>query len=193
MQAVPPQGAIVGQEYTLPLTVTGGTTPYTWHVIGDLPPGLRLQAHAGKITGVPTTPGVYQFNAVVVDSSVPQMQIRHEYSIHVIEGLTVEWQQPPKVHGNNISGSTLISNQTGNDFDLTVIIVAVNEYGRATALGYQHFNLAAGATSEAIPFGSIPGMGTYYVRVDAVAHRPGKKHIYRASLQTTDQIKVTQF
>jgi hypothetical protein len=29
MQVPPPQGAIVGQTYTLPLTVTGGITPYT--------------------------------------------------------------------------------------------------------------------------------------------------------------------
>lgn len=194
MQVPPPQGAIVGQEYTLPVTVTGGIMPYTWLVVeGQLPPGLRLQQHKGAIVGTPTTAGTYHFTIAVQDSSIPQLQLRREFNIQVIEGLTLEWQDAPAAHGNKISGSAVVTNQTGEEFVLTVIIVAVNQIGRATALGYQHFKLAAGSTSPVIPFGSSPGLGTYYVRIDAVAHRPGKKHIFRASKQTSDTIKLTQF
>ena len=111
----------------------------------------------------------------------------------MIAGLAVDWKEPPAVHGNSISGSAVVTNETGVDFDLTVVIVAVNEIGRATALGYQHFKLAAQSTSPVIPFGSSPGLGTYYVRVDAVAHQPTHHYVYRANKQTPDSIKVTQF
>ncbi|HEY1730303.1 MAG TPA: Ig domain-containing protein [Terriglobales bacterium] len=193
MQAPPPQAAVVGQDYSLPLTVTGGIMTYSWKVVsGDLPPGLRLQQHKGAIVGIPTTAGTYHFTIAVADSSIPQQQLRHDFNIQVIEGLSLEWKDAPAIHGNKISGSTVITNQTGEDFVLTVVVVAVNEIGRATALGYQHFKLAGGATSPVIPFGSSPGLGTYYVRIDATAHRPGKKHIFRASKQTPTDLKLSQ-
>src|ERR1700759_3487251 len=54
MDVLPPQGAIVGQNLLLPLTTTGGTPPYIWRLVtGDLPPGLRLQQHQGRIVGTP--------------------------------------------------------------------------------------------------------------------------------------------
>src|SRR5271167_481240 len=89
IQALPAQGAIVGQNYTLPLTATGGSQPYTWQVTGgELPPGLKLHPHSGKIDGIPTTPGDYRFTLVVVDSSVPRLQIQSDVTIHVIAGIT---------------------------------------------------------------------------------------------------------
>jgi len=194
IQPLPSQGMIVGQEYTLPLQATGGTAPYTWHLMhGDLPPGLKLHHHNGNITGVPTVPGDYRFTIRATDVSIPKLHTQRDFVIHVIAGLEVDWKEPPVVHGNSISGSTVVTNATGEDFDLTVVIVAVNQIGRATALGYQHFKLAAGSTSPVIPFGSSPGQGTYYVRVDAVAHQSGHHYVYRADKETSEPIKVTQF
>src|ERR1700761_7313976 len=96
MQVPPPAGAFVGQDYTLPLTVTGGIMPYTWQVVsGDLPPGLRVQSHKGAIVGMPTTPGTYHFTVAIVDSSIPQLQLKRDLTIQVIEGLTVDWQGAP--------------------------------------------------------------------------------------------------
>ncbi len=194
MQAVPSQGAIVGQNYTLPLQVTGGAQPYTWQLTGgQLPPGCHLHRHTGVISGVPTAPGDYTFTVVVSDSSIPQNQVQRDLTIHVIAGLTIEWQDAPKVHGNTISGSAIVSNQTPEEFDLTVVVVAVNQIGRATTLGYQHLRLGAQATTEVIPFGSSPGPATYYVRADAVAHRSGHHHVYRASKETTQPLTITQY
>ncbi len=188
------EGAVLGQNYSMPLVAGGGTQPYTWHVAaGNLPPGLRLHSPTGRISGVPTTPGEYRFTVAVADSSIPRMTIRRELTIRVIVGLAVIWQEEPKVQGNRITGSAVVSNQTAEDFDLTVVIVAVNQIDRATTLGYQHFQIPALSNSQVIPFGSSPGPGTYYVRLDAVGHHAGHHHTYRASLQTTNSITVTQF
>jgi hypothetical protein len=44
------------------LFADGGTPGYTWTLrSGALPPGLHLQASPGRITGTPTTAGVYSF------------------------------------------------------------------------------------------------------------------------------------
>ncbi len=115
-----------------------------------------------------------------------------EMTIVVIEGLAFDWKEPPEVRGNAISGSAVLSNQTGHALQVTVIVVAVNQIGRSTALGYQHFSLAAQATSPVIPFGSSPGPGTYTVRADAAAHRKNSHHIFRASKQTAS-LQITQF
>jgi Putative Ig domain len=191
---LPPLGAVADQEYSLPLTATGGASPYIWQVIsGSLPPGLKLHSHSGKISGVPTTPGEYYFTIGVTDGSVPKLRARRELAIHVISGLTVEWKEAPTAHGNRISGSLEVSNETPHKLDLTVIVVAVNDIGRATALGYQHFTLEGEATSQVIPFSATPGLGTYYVRADAVAHHTGHQRIFRAAQQTLATIKVMQF
>jgi putative Ig domain-containing protein len=188
------QRVIVGQQFTLPLTTSGGSTPYTWQLVsGDLPPGLKLQHHQGKIVGTPTEPGTYHFTIAVQDSSIPQLQLRRDINLHVIAGLTVEWKDSPQVQGSKIAGSAVVSNHTPDDFDLTFVVVAVNQYGRATALGYQHFTVSGNTNSQIIPFASTPGIGSYYVRADAVAHHPGKKRVFRASLQTPPSIKVADF
>jgi len=194
IQPLPSQGMIVGQNYTLPLLATGGTSPYAWTLTqGSLPPGLKLHPHTGRISGAPTTPGDYRLTLEASDVSIPKLHGKLDITIHVIAGLAVDWKEAPATHGNKISGSAVVTNQTASDFDLTVVIVAVNEIGRATALGYQHFNLPAQSTSEIIPFGSSPGLGTYYVRADAIAHQAGHHYVYRANKQTTDPIKLTQF
>ncbi len=189
-----PQTIVAGENVSLPLVAQGGFTPYTWsRTAGDLPPGLKLQRHKGAISGVATTPGEYHFTLAVDDSTVPQqLQVQRDLTIIVVAGLTIDWKQPPTVQGNTISGSAVISNQTAHALDVTFIVVAVNKTGRATALGYQHFNLAAQTSSPEIPFGSSPGMDTYYVRADVAAHRKNGHHIFRVSKQTSDTLKVTQ-
>jgi hypothetical protein len=85
----------------------------------------------------------------------------------------------------------VVANHTGQPAELTVVVVAVNQIGRATALGYQHFTIQANAEQE-IPFGSSPGPGTYMVRADAVAAFT-TRHILRAHKQTgTGELVIEQ-
>jgi hypothetical protein len=142
---------------------------------------------------VPTTPGDYHFTIAVVDSDVPQNQLQRELTIRVIAGLTLTWKDPPAVHGDAISGSAVITNQMGYDMVLTVVIVAVNQIGRATALGYQELTIPASGTSPVIPFSSSPGAGTYYVRADAVAHQAGRRRYYRASKTSEPMTLAAEF
>jgi hypothetical protein len=191
---LPTPGAIVGEPYLLPLRATGGTQPYTWRIgNGELPPGCKLHAHAGNISGIPTEAGEYHFTISLMDSSIPQQQIHRDFTIHVVAGLSIEWKQAPRVQGSSVGGSVLVTNQTPEDFTLTVVIVAVNQINRATTLGYQHFKLPAQATAQVIPFSAAPGPGTYYVRADAIAHHPGHRRQYRASKQTPASITISQF
>ncbi|HID92515.1 MAG TPA: hypothetical protein EYP60_00330 [bacterium (Candidatus Stahlbacteria)] len=70
--------------YSVTLTATAGTTPYTWSIIaGSLPPGLSLNSATGVISGTPTTAGTYNFTVKVVDSSVPQTSDTKDLSITI--------------------------------------------------------------------------------------------------------------
>ena len=185
--------AILGSNFSFPLVATGGSAPYSWRLVdGQLPPGLKLHAHSGAISGVPAAAGEYRFTVAVADSSVPSLQAQRAMTITVIAGLTIDWKQSPKVQGTTLSGSVVVTNQTGQDFDLTVVVVAVNSIGRATTLGYQHFTLAAEKSGPVIPFGSSPGPGTYVVHADAIAHHPSGHHIYRARKQSSEPLSITQ-
>ena len=113
------------EKFQLPTSRAQGGSPIHWsRTEGDLPPGLKLHLHKGVISGPPTTPGEYHFTLAVADSNVPHQQAQRELTIIVVDGLTLDWKQPPQVHGNTISGSAVVSNQTGHAFDITVVVVA---------------------------------------------------------------------
>ncbi len=57
----------IGRAFSSPpITVTGGTPPYTFSVSGTLPPGLTLNTASGAITGTPTATG--SFSIQVTDA-----------------------------------------------------------------------------------------------------------------------------
>lgn len=63
--------ADVGQRACVGLEATGGG-PYTWSVVGDLPPGITLDTtgdSAGRLGGVPTTPGRYTVRVRVTNAA----------------------------------------------------------------------------------------------------------------------------
>jgi hypothetical protein len=61
---------MVGVPYSSPITVTGGTAPYTFTLAsGSLPTGLTLNPATGVISGVPTTAGPFTFTVKVTDST----------------------------------------------------------------------------------------------------------------------------
>lgn len=169
-------------EYSFRLQAQGGVVPLHWELTGGtLPPGLTLEAD-GVLDGIPTALGEYRFTVDVSDSAKSAHQASHEFTLRVVTPLLAEWSRMPQVSGNRIEGEIQVSNDTEHDFDLTVIIVAVNEIGRATALGYQHFSMKPDTTDLKIPFGESLPRGAYQVNVDVVAEVPETNTIYRVHL-----------
>jgi hypothetical protein len=59
----------VGEPYAIGVFADGGTTPYSWTLVGgSLPPGLSLQKSPGRVQGTPTAAGTFGFTLRVDDS-----------------------------------------------------------------------------------------------------------------------------
>jgi hypothetical protein len=189
-EALPAMDA--GVEFHTLLHATGGVPPYVWSVAsGDLPEGVTLTPE-GLLAGRPAAPGTFTFTLKVEDSGHPAHTITKDFRAVVAASMLLEWLQPPKVHDNRIDGAVQVSNGSADTFDLTVIIVAVADNGRATAIGYEHFPLKAGAMSVKIPFGNTLPHGGYVIHADAIAEIPTRKAILRQRLQTPQPLQVLQ-
>ena len=183
--------ARLGKQYGVNLKLQGGRGPFEFRISkGQLPPGIVLQPALGMLTGIPIQTGVYKFTATVRDETAHTI-IQREFELEVSGPLLVEWVEPPKLSGNTISGSIKVTNSGTRQepYDLTVIIVAVNEIGKAFALGYQHFTLEQ-EMEQTILFSSTLPNGSYIVHVDAIAEIAATNTIYRARLQTPRALVV---
>ena len=173
---------VVDQPCSQRLEASGGTAPLTWRIArGSLPPGLQLDPASGTISGSAVTAGEHEVVIEVKDSSKPPQQDTRTFASKSLPALTLDWKTPPTLQGTTIAGSVAVANNGADVIDLTVIIVAVNEIGKAFALGYQHPKLAAKTTIQEIPFSSQLPAGLYTVRADAIGEIPEKNRIYRAA------------
>jgi Putative Ig domain len=179
----------VGQHYEARMTAQGGITPLKWIVSeGALPAGMSLHQE-GVLVGVPSEVGEFKFTVTVSDSGNPAFQRQQQLVLVVVAPMLLQWGKYPAVNGGRVEGSVLVSNQTEGDFDLTVVVVAVNEDGRATALGYQHFPVKKETTAQEIPFGENLPQGSYQINADAVAES-APVTIYRARLVPKERFAV---
>jgi hypothetical protein len=182
----------VGVEFHVFLQATGGAPPYLWSVAsGDLPEGISLSPQ-GLLSGSSSKAGAFSVTLQVQDSNRPPHSINKIIKGAVVSSLLLEWQQAPKVNDNRIDGSLQVSNSSTESFDLTVIVVAVAQDGRATAIGYQHFPLKPGSKNIQIPFGNTLPYGAYFIHADAIAEIPKRNSILRRRLQTPTALAVQQ-
>jgi len=185
--SLPP--AVPQQRYEAKLEAIGGTPPLNWSISdGTLPPGLQLDPKSGLISGTPEQGGQFRFTVTVTDSGSPAQTTKREFLLGSAKALTLEWGVYPVVQADQISGSVKVSNGTKDVFDQTVIVVAVNEYGKAFALGYERFDLKPDTANVEIKFGSSLPRGRYVVHADAIAEVPAKNLIYRVRLQTPNPL-----
>jgi hypothetical protein len=181
-----------GIEFHFLLHANGGYPPYVWSIDkGDLPEGTTLTAD-GLLSGRPSKTGDFTVTLKVEDSARPTHSATKEFHAVVGASLTFEWQEPPKVHDDRIDGSLQVSNGTKDDLDLTVIVVAIADNGRATAIGYQHFSLKAGTSNLKIPFGNTLPYGGYTVRADGIAEIASRNTILRRGLETPVPLQIVQ-
>jgi hypothetical protein len=176
--------------YLFRLGASGGIEPYHWALIaGALPRDVKLRDR-GDLAGIPDESGQFEFTLLVTDNT-RTIQQKQKMTLNVEVPLTAEWGRRATVNGQRIDGSVKVSNRTGRDFDLTVIVLAVNEISRATAIGYQHFPLKRDTRDLDIPFGDTLSPGTYAVNVDVVGEEPVSNRIFRARL-VSGQESITQ-
>jgi len=161
--------AVTGEPYYHQLRPPQpGTPPWKWRLIGGrLPDGDVTLRADGILAGTPTIAGEYRFRLEASDSAAPPQSVAYDAMMRVRVPLENDWKLPPSVQEGGISGSLVVTNSTSRTMDVTVIVLAVNEYGRATALGYQHFSFSPG--TQTIPFGSSLPRGRYIVHADVVA------------------------
>jgi hypothetical protein len=184
--------AYVRQQYQVRLEAQGGTPPLRWELTdGSLPAGIVLHTD-GELAGTPTETGDFRFTVTVTDSGRPPYQRSQQLTLTVVSPLMAQWGRYPKVNGQRLEGSILVSNEMDRDFDLTVIVLAVNEIGRATAIGYQHFPLKKNTDQMEIPFGDNLPRGSYELDADAVAEVAATHSIYRVHLVPKERFVVQQ-
>ena len=182
---------LLWEPYTAQLKASGGVEPYHWRVVGGSLPQTFLVDDQGMISAFVSHPGDLQFTVLLRDNSNPRKQAKQKLVLRTEIPLTADWLRKAQVSGQRIDGSIKVSNHTGRDFDLTFIVLAVNDIGRATAIGYQHFPLKKNTMDMEIPFGEALSPGNYAVNVDVVGEEPISKHIFRARLITGKE-SITQ-
>lgn len=177
-------------SYEFRLRAHGGVPPLHWRVEkGVLPQGIKLEDD-GLLHGSPDRAGEFQFTISVTDSGQPQQSVQKVFLLPVRSAMELSWKVPAHVNGRRIEGSAAISNTTRDDIDLTFIVMAVPENGRAVAIGYQHFVLRRGTVLQELPFGETLPRGGYVVHVDAVGEVPARGVIYRERMQTPSMLQV---
>jgi Putative Ig domain len=177
--------------YEFRFRARGGVPTLHWRLEkGAIPQGIKLEDE-GLLHGSPEHTGEFQFTVSVTDSGQPQRSVQKAFVLRVRSAMVLNWKNPAHVSGNRIEGSAEISNTTADNIDLTFIVLAVPENGRAVAIGYQHFVLRRGTLGQELPFGEALPRGGYVVHADAVGEVPPKNVIYRERMQTPSMLQVT--
>jgi len=172
---------VAGEKYDFELRAIGGRPPYRWSIQGGtaLPAGLSLDPNTGRIAGTPESSEEFSVLVQVADSAEPPLS--HSKLLVAQSGapLTVRWTVRPHIVTSNIAGAVRVANGSHDTVDTTVVVVAVNEYGRATTLRYEKLKLPPGKETPDLSFDVSLPMGQYVAHVDAVGEVPEKKAIYR--------------
>lgn len=177
-------------QYQFRFRARGRTSALHWRLLkGGLPPGMKLE-DGGFLHGQAQRTGEFQFTVSVSDGGA-QRGVQKDFVLRVISALSLNWKNPARVNGNRIEGSVEVSNTTQDDMDLTYVVLAVAQNGRATAIGYQHFVMPRATLAKELPFGETLPAGGYVVHVDAVGEVAAKKLIYRERMQTPSALQVT--
>ena len=172
---------VAGEKYDVQLRAIGGQPPYRWTIQGGtaLPSGLSLDPNSGRITGMPQSSDEFSVLVEVADSAEPPLTHRKLLVAQSGAPLTVRWTVRPHIVANNIAGAVRVANGSHETVDTTVIVMAVNENGRATAFRYERLNLPPGKETPDLAFDVSLPVGQYVAHVDATGEVPEKKAIYR--------------
>jgi hypothetical protein len=104
-------GGTVGQPYSQPVQVTGGTGGLTWSIsAGTLPPGLNLNPINGVISGTPSAAGTSPFTIQVADSG----------GLSDSQALSITINQPAPPPSPSITTTSLPAGTVGQSYNQTL-------------------------------------------------------------------------
>lgn len=170
----------VGVEYKAELKAVGGRPPYRWSAMAQkLPPGLAFDSAHAIIFGTPQSDGEFSVLVQVSDSSEPPLTNTRLLVASAGAPLAIRWTDRPHISLDHLAGAVRVKNGSKDSVELTVVLVAVNEIGKAFALRYEHLTLAKGAETPDLKFDSSLPLGQYTLHADAVGEVPVKNVIYR--------------
>jgi len=169
-----------GLEYKAELKAVGGKPPYNWTILQQpLPTGLSLDSTSGIISGKPQSDAQFSVLVQVSDSSEPSLTTTRLLVANAGPLLVIRWTDRPHISVDHVAGAVRVKNGSKDDVDLTIVVVAVNEYGKAFALRYEHLILRRGVETPDLKFDSSLPLGQYTLHADAVGEVPARNLIYR--------------
>jgi putative Ig domain-containing protein len=170
----------IGVEYKAEIRVVGGKPPYQWTILQQsLPRGLTLDSARGVIFGTSQSDAQFSVLVQVADSSEPPLTITKLIVSNPGPLLAIRWTDRPHISLDHMAGAVRVKNGSKDDVDLVVIVVAVNEYGKAFALRYERLTVPRGAETPDLKFDSSLPLGQYTLHADAVGEVAAKNAIYR--------------
>ena len=98
MSLASPPVVMAKSSFSLPLTVTGGTAPFRWSVVGRLPRGISLSS-GGVLSGSSRSATSIPFTASVVDNA--GRSISQQLTLRVVKPLVVSTRKLPKASLNS--------------------------------------------------------------------------------------------
>jgi hypothetical protein len=164
---------LLRQAYGQALAATGGIPPYQWSVPeGLLPPGLRLEAAPGQITGDPGQAGTFSFTIQVADAAARFQRKAFTIVVEDPRPAITDFSPPSgapgtgvTINGKRFTGATAVS-LGGTAASFTVVsagrIAAVVPAGAAS--GPITVTTPAGTAQSVLSFtvtSPPPGLGFY--------------------------------
>jgi hypothetical protein len=155
---------IVGDAYTDGVSATGGVAPYTYAVIGSLPPGLSLDSTSGAISGIPSAAGYFSFSIKADDSASGTAVGAYDITIVVppsLEPATL----PDTVVGERYTQYMYVDNGSGPyHFTITSgslppglsLDLGGTLSGKATTAGDYTFKITAAPVPSLLPEATFP-------------------------------------
>ena len=86
--------AAVGKTYRSLIQTIGGTQPYHYSTLGDVPPGLTIDGNLGVLSGTPKQFGDYKFGVYVQDSANPPLDNTATFTLTVDSTLALSSTLP---------------------------------------------------------------------------------------------------
>src|SRR5438067_7233886 len=127
-----------GLEYKAELKVVGGKPPYSWAMLEQrLPAGLTFDSARGIIFGIPQSETQFSVLVQVSDSSEPPLTSTRLLVANPGPLLAIRWTDRPHISVDHLAGAARVKNGSKDNVDLTGVVGAVNEVGKAVEVRYE--------------------------------------------------------